>query len=263
MALDPREIYELLLLVLGVSAVVIFISLQFFVTAAYGRHDDGERAWWWGPGIPTRWSWVLMEFPASLGFALFFFLGERSLDITPLILFGMWQAHYFHRSFIYPFQRRTKPGGTTPLLIPLSGMLTNLGIAFVNASILTWISIRADYDLAWLTDPRFILGAIVFASGFYINRKADSILANLRKPGETGYRIPRGWLYEKISCPNYFGELLIWTGWAIATWSLAGVAFLLITAANLVPRAFSNHAWYLRKFDDYPSNRKAIFPGLI
>ncbi len=58
------------------------------------------------------------------------------------------------------------------------------------------------------------------------------MLAALRKPDETGYKIPRGWLYEKISCPNYFGEFLIRTGWAIATWSLAGLVFLLWTLAN-------------------------------
>lgn len=263
MALNTLEIHHLLLIVYGVSALGIFITLQFFITAAYGRHDTGTRAWWWGPGIPTRWSWVLMEFPASLGFALFYFLGERALDVVPLIFFAMWQAHYFHRSFLYPFQRNVKPGGTTPLMIPLSGLFTNLGIAFINASILTWVAIRADYTTNWLADPRFLLGVAVFAVGFYINRKADAILKNLRQPGETGYRIPHGWLYEKISCPNYFGELLIWGGWAIATWSWAGVVFLLITAANLVPRAYANHAWYKQQFGDYPQHRRAVFPGLF
>ena len=263
MAIDIQDIYVLLLATLGISAIIIFISLQFFVTAAYGRHDNGTRAWWWGPGIPTRWSWVLMEFPASLGFALFYFMGEKAWGLAPLVLFAMWQSHYFYRSFIYPFKRKTKPGGTTPLLIPLSGMFTNLGIAFINASILTWVAIRADYSVAWLYDPRFLIGAGVFAAGFYINRKADAMLAALRKPGESGYQIPRGWLYERVSCPNYLGELLIWAGWAIATWSLAGVVFVMITAANLVPRAFANHAWYRQKFDDYPAHRKALIPGLI
>ncbi len=75
------------------------------------------------------------------------------------------------------------------------------------------------YNVSWLADPRFILGALVFAAGYYINRKAGAMLAALRNPGETGYKIPRGWLYEKLSCPNYFGELLVWTGWIIATWS--------------------------------------------
>ena len=63
------------------------------------------------------------------------------------------------------------------------------------------------------------MGVLIFALGFWVNRRADAMLAALRKPGESGYKIPRGWLYNYISCPNYFGEILIWTGWAIASWA--------------------------------------------
>jgi len=87
--------------------------------------------------------------------------------------------------------------------------------------------------------------------------------ANLRKPGETGYRIPQGGLYGLISCPNYFGELVIWTGWTIATWSLAGLSFAVFTAANLVPRALANHRWYKNTFAEYPSERRAVFPFVL
>ena len=62
--------------------------------------------------------------------------------------------------------------------------------------------------------------------------------------------------------PNYFGELLEWTGWAIATWSLPGLAFAVWTAANLVPRARANHRWYQEKFPEYPRQRRAVLPGL-
>ena len=56
------------------------------------------------------------------------------------------------------------------------------------------------------------------------------------------------------------GEIIEWFGWAIATWSTAGLAFAVYSAANLVPRAFDHHAWYKKRFDDYPSNRKALIP---
>jgi len=79
-----------------------------------------------------------------------------------------------------------------------------------------------------------------------------------RKPGE--YGIPRGGVFEFVSCPNYLGEILEWTGWAIATWSLPGLAFALWTAANLIPRAYANHAWYRKTFPDYPGKRKALIP---
>ena len=83
-----------------------------------------------------------------------------------------------------------------------------------------------------------------------------------RSLGE-GYQIPRGWLYRYISCPNYFGEIVEWIGWAVATWSLAGASFAAFTIANLAPRAVANHRWYHDKFDDYPPERKALVPFVV
>lgn len=258
---SPLEWHHFFLLTTFVVCPLIFAAL-FFMPAAYGRHG-ADRSRLWGPGISPRWAWVVMEAPSSVGFAVIFFLGDRALELVPLLLLVLWQAHYFHRTFIFPFKIRVKPGQTTPLVIPVMSVITNTIVSFLNASILSWSSIRADYDLSWLTDPRFLVGLALFAYDWHVNRKADAMLAALRKPGETGYKIPRGWFYEKVSCPNYLGEMLIWTGWAVATWSWAGVAFVLVTAANLVPRALQNHRWYHERFEDYPKQRKAVIPYLL
>lgn len=260
--MNIADLYQDLLLAYVLMSIFVFVVLQWVVKAAYGRHNDGELAWWWGPGIPTRWSWVLMEAPSSIGFAVIFFMGEHALSAGPLLLFVIWQLHYFHRSFIYPFTRKLKPGDKTPLLIPALAVITNFGVAFLNAAILSWSELGGDYS-HWLQDPRLWLGLTIFGLGFWVNRRADAMLAALRKPGESGYKIPRGWLYEYVSCPNYLGEILIWIGWAVASWSAAGAVFVLWTAANLLPRALSNHQWYRETFADYPSQRKALIPGLL
>jgi len=39
-------------------------------------------------------------------------------------------------------------------------------------------------------------GLAVFATGMFINMQADNILLNLRKPGESGYKIPKGGMFE-------------------------------------------------------------------
>ncbi len=103
---------------------------------------------------------------------------------------------------------------------------------------------------------------MIFVAGFVINRGADAALRRLRQPGDGGYRVPRGGLYRWISCPNYLGEILVWCGWALATWSLPGLAFALFTAANLAPRARAHHRWYREHFPDYPAERKALVPRL-
>ena len=72
--------------------------------------------------------------------------------------------------------------------------------------------------------------------GFLINNISDSTLINLRKTDTKQYSIPRGGLFDYISCPNFFGEIIEWLGFAILTWSIAGLAFFLWTFFNLVPR---------------------------
>ena len=66
-----------------------------------------------------------------------------------------------------------------------------------------------------------------------------------------------------MSCPNYLGEIVEWIGWAILTWSLAGASFAVWTAANLAPRALSNHRWYREQFTDYPPARRALIPFVL
>jgi steroid 5-alpha reductase family enzyme len=84
----------------------------------------------------------------------------------------------------------------------------------------------------------------------------------VRSTEDAEYRLPDEGLFRWISCPNYFGEIVEWTGWAVATWSLAGLSFALWTVANLAPRAWANHQWYLRHMPEYPRERKALVPGV-
>ena len=237
-----------------IYALVSFVGVVF-ISAPYGRHmRDG-----WGPRLPSRLGWVLMEAPAVLAFLFFYLQGEHRAEVVPLLLLVVWQTHYVYRAFIFPFRLRIS-GKRMPILLPLLAIAFNLMNAYVNA---TWIAHFGGYTTDWLTDPRFIVGIAVFAYGYYVNHQSDRILLNLRKPGETGYKIPRGGLYKYVSAPNYLGELLEWAGWAIATWSVAGLAFLVYTAANLGPRAMTNHRWYLERFEDYPKERKALIPFVL
>lgn len=258
---NEAQLYDAFVLFALALCPILLVTLPWLF-APYGRHKS--KSWLsLGPRIPTRWFWVIMLAPSSLVFAVIYFCGADAFRIAPLVLFLLWQSHYFHRSFIYPFRIRTSPGDTTPLILALSVGLFNFGNSYINAAPLSWETIGQRYELTWLADPRFIVGVILFAVGYRINRKADSMLIALRKPGEGGYKIPRGWLYERLSCPNYFGEFLIWMGWAIATWSRGGAVFMLCTLANLVPRALQNHRWYHETFPGYPANRKAVIPHFL
>ena len=141
-------------------------------------------------------------------------------------------------------------------------ILFNLVNGYLNGR---WLfSLGPVYDAAWLSRPALWTGGALFVLGFAINFHADTVLLRLRREGEDDdYHLPRGGLFRYVSCPNYLGEIVEWTGWAIATWSLAGASFALWTAANLVPRALSHHRWYRERFADYPRDRKALVPLLF
>ena len=65
-----------------------------------------------------------------------------------------------------------------------------------------------------------------------------------------------------MSCPNYLGEVVEWGGWALATWSMAGLSFAVWTLMVLSTRAHSHHRWYRENFPEYPPGSRALIPGL-
>ena len=252
--MNEQAFFNNLIISWFILAVVVFVVL-FFVAAPYGRHLRSG----WGPTISNKTGWVIMEAAAPLVFAACFMLGNNTNTVTVLVFFGLWEVHYVHRAFIYPFglRGRTK---RMPLVIISLALLFNTVNGYLNGRYIFTFS--SGYTNEWLGDPRFVAGLVLFITGFIINRRADQTLLNLRKPGEYGYKVSYSELYRWISCPNYFGEIIIWIGWAVATWSLPSLAFATWTAANLVPRAQSHHAWYREHFPDYPPERKALVPGL-
>ncbi|GAP15768.1 predicted membrane protein [Longilinea arvoryzae] len=239
----------------GLAVAAGVFAALFFISAPYGRHL--RRGW--GPLIANQSSWIIMESPAALVFAVCFALGSVPRNLPILVFFALWELHYIHRAFIYPFTIRDGHK-KMPIAVMLMGFAFNLGNAYANGRFLFTFS--GGYPQRWLMDARFWVGVILFLTGTILNRWADLTLRSLRQPGETGYRIPYGGLFRWISCPNYLGEIVEWCGWALATWSLPGLAFAVWTIANLAPRARSHHAWYHANFADYPGERKALIPGL-
>ena len=68
-------------------------------------------------------------------------------------------------------------------------------------------------------------------------------------------------MYNYVTSANYFGELLEWLGWAILTWSWAGLVFFIWTFANLVPRANTLHKKYRQMFPEMEKlNLKRVIP---
>ena len=239
-----------------IAIAVIIFPVLLKVTAPYGRHTKSN----WGPMIDNRLGWFIMEMPALVVFSWFMLKGENLSGTAVMVFFILWVIHYFHRAVIFPFRLRTGKK-KMPVLIMVFALFFNLVNGFINGY---WLGVLSEgYPASWLTDPRFIIGGAVFIAGFLINQYHDRILLNLRKNSNGGYRIPQGGLFRYISCPNFFGEIVEWGGFALMTWCLPTLSFFIWTFVNLVPRALDHHKWYKGYFSDYPEKRKAVFPFLF
>ena len=227
----------------------------FFESAPYGRHiKEG-----WGIEIPARLGWVVMESPCVILMIIYALVVRDQLQIIHKVFLLIWLTHYIHRTFIYPFLiEMTNP--KMPISIAFSAFFFNL----VNVSIQAFgIFYFTQYSDNWISSPTFIIGLSVFLLGMYINIRSDYTIMAIKKKKGPGYHIPHSFLYKYLSAPNYFGEIIEWIGWAVLTWSISGIVFLIWVVANLFPRALAHHQWYKKKFSNYPKNRKAIIPGII
>lgn len=246
--------YELFLLAMTLLAVVVFIALHF-VEAGYGYLFNPK----FGRPIPNRLGWVLMESPVFFAMAALWFCSERRFEAAPLALLLLFELHYFHRSFIFPL--RLRGNSQMPFGIVAMGMLFNTLNALMQGGWIFYLA-PADYYADWLSKPPFWIGAAIFFAGMTVNLRSDAIIRNLRRPGDTRHYIPRGGMFRYVSSANYFGELLEWTGFAVASWSWAGAVFVLWTFANLAPRSASLYKRYEAEFgEEFTSlRRKRILP---
>ena len=237
------------------SIGVLVFLLLLKVPAPYGRHSSAK----WGPQINNKLGWVFMEAPGMILLMFFVLTGAIRQNAMSWILISLYLFHYLNRTFVFPMRLRTR-AKKMPLLIMVLAIFFNL----VNGSLIGYYFANfAHYTLTDLMGPRFIAGAILFGCGVFINWDYDNRLIHLRRPGETGYKIPEGGLFRWVSCPNHLGEIIEWTGFALMCWNLAAVSFIVWTIANLIPRTLSHHKWYKRQFGDYPDNRKAIVPFVL
>ncbi len=239
-----------------IALAIVLVPVQIVVTVPYGRHIRPG----WGPSVPARLGWMAMEGVSPLVFGGLFLFGATPKTAPMWVFFAAWMAHYINRSLVYPLRAHMK-GRRMPAAILAGGILFSTINGGLNGLFLG--SLSAPYPADWLTDPRFHIGLAVFLIGAAINHRADDRLLALRRPGGPDYAIPKGGMFRYVSCPNHFGEIVEWAGFAVMCWNLPALSFAIWTASNLIPRALSHHRWYRAKFPDYPAERKAVIPFVL
>jgi len=252
---EELHVLDCLAYLMMFMAVCTFFTL-LFENVPYGRYATSR----YGFPVNVKFAWFIQELPAfSVPMCLLLWTTPAKTSQMPnQILIAMYFCHYIHRSLIYPFLIRG--GKATPF--------ASFALAFVFCVYNGYMQIRylsqyAAYPADWVTHPCFIGGCGLWLFGWLVNVYSDHILRNLRKPGETGYKVPRGGVFEYVSGANFLGEITEWAGFALAGYSVHSAAFSIFTTVVLSSRAVAHHKWYLEKFEDYPKSRKALIPFLF
>ncbi|KAF8339664.1 3-oxo-5-alpha-steroid 4-dehydrogenase-domain-containing protein [Cantharellus anzutake] len=97
-----------------------------------------------------------------------------------------------------------------------------------------------------------------------LNFHAHLTVRNLRPAGTKTRGIPRGGLFELVSVPNYFTEVVAWTAITVMTQSPFAVLFLVVSTGQMAIWAAKKHRGYKKEFgSNYPKGRKAMFPFIF
>ncbi|KTF86347.1 hypothetical protein cypCar_00021981 [Cyprinus carpio] len=233
---------------------VLYLLRQITTHTPYGRYVDTKVP---GMMVPAKAAWFFQELPSFLVPVLLFLTTESLPGIGRHLLLWTFCLHYFQRTFLYSMLTKGRP-------CPLHIVVYAVSFCSVNGFLQGHYMLHcSQYHSEWHKDTRLITGLLMFFTGMAINIHSDYILRNLRKPGEVSYKIPRGGMFELVSCANFFGEIVEWFGYAVATWSFPAFSFALFTFCSIGPRAYHHHRYYLEKFKDYPKSRKAVIPFLL
>ncbi|CDF33568.1 trans-2-enoyl-CoA reductase (NADPH) [Chondrus crispus] len=172
-----------------------------------------------------------------------------------------WTFHYAKREletlFVHRFSHAT---------MPLSNLFKN---SIYYWGFAAYVAYFVNHPL--YTPPKEDLvytGMCLFYFMEVGNLSAHWTLRMLRPPGTKVRRIPRGGLFELVSCPNYTYEILSWLGFNMMTKTIAGLLFMCAGAFQMLVWAGSKHRRYKKEFDGkdgralYPPSRKILIPFL-
>src|SRR6187431_192796 len=201
--------------------------------------------------------------------ALFVFWGVLAwrarglgLSFTAGLATALWSLHFARRIWESAFVHRYSKPSIGP-----GDYLTEYAYYWGFGAWIAW-SVSASPQRAPLVSLQ-VLGLGLFALAEAGNARAHLTLRALRAPGGRERQIPRGFLFQRLSCPHYLCEILSWLGFNLVTQTWAGVAFMLVGAGILGAWAHTRHAAYRKEFDGregralYPAERQALIPFLF
>ncbi|PVU88011.1 hypothetical protein BB559_005764 [Furculomyces boomerangus] len=222
-----------------------------------------------GPQIAWKTVFLIEYFGPIVIHSLFyhfprvFFLQSFKHSNVQRALYWMAVAHYLKRELetilVHRFSHAT---------MPFSNIYKNcFHYYFFGGALLAFFNYGPKFKLGSPTDlatsnSTILLSIVLFTFFELSNLSTHITLKNLRPPGSTVRRIPYGYGFTMVSCPNYLFEILSWASYALIAEKYSSLIFLTVSAVQMYLWAVKKHKAYLKEFPNYPKSRKAIFPYL-
>ncbi|KAH7040699.1 3-oxo-5-alpha-steroid 4-dehydrogenase-domain-containing protein [Microdochium trichocladiopsis] len=175
--------------------------------------------------------------------------------------FAMIMLHFLKREyetvFVHKFSAAT---------MPVANIFWNSIFYWSAAGLLGAFEIYAPFSPAALAkDPiTTYLGIALFVFGQVGNFRIHKYLSGLRKPGETDRKLPQGFTFQLVTCPNYMFEVIAWAGIIIATRSPSLIFFISIGIYYMWTWGWGKEKAYRKQFgDQYKKKRSVMLPGLL
>lgn len=180
---------------------------------------------------------------------------------TQWLTFGLIVLHFIKREyetlFVHKFSANT---------MPARNILKNSFFYWAVSGALCAYSVYHPRSLAAKADLPIVdaIGTLIYLFAESGNALVHRYLSSLRSTGGTERKIPVGYGFEIVTCPNYMFEILAWVGVILVSrdWSVA--FFIAIGALQMYDWAKGKERAYRKEFgDNYKKKRYVLLPGLL
>ena len=207
--------------------------------------------------------WDVMTLPAAILLAVLFVYGIR----LALYLFIRERKSASYKKILYQPENTTKKPLFVMFMIWISCALLYVGQISPVTFYLRNLAEGADVSHLWAW-----IGAVVAAIGVIIEMVADAQKSAAKKID--AHRFVDTGLYRIVRCPNYFGEVLMWTGsfiicfgacctlwqWVVAAFGYIGIVYVMFSGARRLELRQEEVYGKLPEFQEYAKRTPLILP---
>ncbi|KAK2549736.1 Very-long-chain enoyl-CoA reductase [Acropora cervicornis] len=208
-----------------------------------------------------RLGWALCYgLPAVVQIALWYSAGMPQ-STYQLVAMGTYVVHFLKRVlealFVHKYSKKWSF---------FSALQVSLFYTLGSAVQHYWCNVYTDEDLAAKLssdDLALIVGFVLYLIGEFLNGYHHYELACLRPAaGSATYSVPESALFRFVVCPHYCFELVAWFGMAVVCQHFGIYLGWMVMVTYLAGRSHQTQQWYQKKIDNFPTDRRNMFPGI-